>query len=113
MAHVERAVKRVLHENDVFTVSLLTNSLSIIPYREIENEEEFNEFEKKLKKAIEAAGYRLLCEEEKKENKDEKEPHDLIRLFISAFFTLCVMYLSMGGMLKLPVRELRAFMLIK
>ena len=65
VAHVERAVKKVLNENDVFTVSLLTNSLSIIPYREIENEEELLKLEKNIQKAVEAAGYHLLCEEEK------------------------------------------------
>ena len=35
VAHVERAVKKVLGEGDTFTVSLLTNSVSILPIKEL------------------------------------------------------------------------------
>ncbi|MBQ3075807.1 MAG: heavy metal translocating P-type ATPase, partial [Clostridia bacterium] len=103
VAHVERALKKVLEPNDVFTVSLLTNSISVIRFNEIKNEEELLQLEKKLKDAVAAAGYRMICEDQKKKTKKESSAADLVRLLISAAFTLCLMYLSMGGMLNLPI----------
>ena len=67
VAHVERAVRGVLGEEAVFSVSLLTNSLSVIPSAEISDARELARLEERLSAAIRAAGYALLTEPEKKE----------------------------------------------
>ncbi|MBQ7347447.1 MAG: heavy metal translocating P-type ATPase [Clostridia bacterium] len=102
VGHVERAVKGVLKENDTFTVSLLTNSVSILPAREI-GAAELEAFEKRLAAAVKAAGYTLLLEVTEVGKKDGAFRKSLIVLIVSVCFTLAVMYLSMGGMIGLPI----------
>ncbi|MBQ2735616.1 MAG: heavy metal translocating P-type ATPase [Clostridia bacterium] len=102
VSHVERAVKSVVKESDTFTVSLLTNSVSILPAKELAAEEKAA-LEEKLAAAIRAAGYTLLLTPEKHEKKDAEFQKNCIRLVISSIFTLAVMYLAMGGMIGLPI----------
>ena len=103
VAHVERAVRSVLDEKDTFTVSLLTNSLSILPAREISDGTEKDVLEQKLASAVKAVGYTLLLTAPPAEKKDSEFRKNLIRLVISAVFTLAVMYIAMGGMMGLPI----------
>ena len=103
VAHVERAIRGVLGEQDTFTVSLLTNSVSILPAKDISDQNEITELEKKLAAAVHAAGYELLTDSPTEEKKNSEFQNRLIRLIVSAFFTLCVMYISMGGMMGLPI----------
>lgn len=102
VSHVERAVKSVVKESDTFTVSLLTNSISILPAKELDARER-GALEESLAAAIRAAGYTLLLTPEKHEKKDAEFQKNCIRLAISSLFTLAVMYLAMGGMLGLPI----------
>ena len=102
VAHVERAVRKVLRDGDTFSVSLLTSSLSILPAEELDAKRK-EALERELAAAIAAAGYTLLLTPEKEEKKDEEFRKNCLRLIISAFFTLAVMYLAMGGMLGLPL----------
>ena len=102
VAHVERAIRGVLLENDTFTVSLLTNSVSILPAHEL-NGAETEILEQKLCAAVKAAGYTLLTDSKKEKPKDKSFRNNLIRLIASAVFTLITMYIAMGGMIGLPI----------
>ena len=62
VSHVELAVKKVLSEEDEFTVSLLTNSVSILLKDDGRN---VRELEEALSAAIKNAGYSLLTNKEK------------------------------------------------
>jgi len=102
VAHVERAVRSVLNGEDTFTVSLLTNSVSILPALEIDASEA-EILEKRLQAAVKAAGYTLLTGPSTSEKKNGEVRQRIIRLILSAIFTLLTMYLSMGGMMGLPI----------
>ncbi len=106
VSHVERTVKRVLGETGECRVSLLTNSLSILLF---DNKTDEKALKKKLVEEIKKSGYTLLTTEKKEENKEKKEWKGImLRLILSSFFTLLIMYLSMGGMVGLePPRFLR------
>lgn len=102
VAHVERAVRGVLGAGDTFTVSLLTNSVSILPARELDAREA-EALETRLAAAVKAAGYTLLLTPSAPAKNDSAFRNSLIRLILSAIFTLMTMYLSMGGMMGLPI----------
>ena len=104
--HVERAVKSALGDIQASTsVSLLTNSLSVIPSREL-SVSELEAIQKRLSAAISSAGYQLL-EYEKNENHQNKEQRNrLIRLIVSAIFTGLLMYVAMGEMIGLSIPNL-------
>ena len=103
VAHVERAVGKVLTAEDSFTVSLLTNSVSILLAKEL-TEGERTAFEERLAASVRAAGYTLLSPTpERSARQDTEFRGRLVRLILSAFFTLAVMYLAMGPMLGIPV----------
>ena len=99
VAHVERAVKSVLSERDTVTVSLLTNSVSILLAEDVTEPEAITE---RIARAVKAGGYTLVTDEEKKEPHSGERKKRIIGLIVSAFFTLAVMYLSMGSMIGLP-----------
>ena len=101
VSHVEKAVRRVLGADDQFTVSLLTNSLSVIPSREL-SPKELELLEERLSHAIGSAGYRLLTAPPREEGKNKAFHQSLVRLILSCIFTLALMYVSMGSMLSLP-----------
>ncbi len=97
VAHVERAVGKVIGEGESANVSLLTNSVSLI----VDDATDKESLEGRLSAAIKSAGYELVTEKqnEKKENNESKKR--IISLALSIFFTLGVMYLSMGSMIGL------------
>lgn len=98
VSHVERAVRSVIKDEDSATVSLLTNSVSIITREEVNREA----FEEKLAAAISHAGYTLLLGESEKTDQNKEYRKRKIKLILSVIFTLALMYLSMGGMIGLP-----------
>ncbi|MBO5930718.1 MAG: heavy metal translocating P-type ATPase, partial [Clostridia bacterium] len=95
--HVEKAVCKVTQKEDTVNVSLLTNSVSIT----VSDDTDLQGFQERLAASVKSAGYELVTEQ--KENKKENgESHKrVINLILSALFTLCVMYLSMGSMIGL------------
>lgn len=97
VAHVERAVGKVINEGESANVSLLTNSVSLI----VDDTTDVKGLESRLSASIKQAGYELITEkqENKKENNEGKKRVTV--LIISALFTLGVMYLSMGSMIGL------------
>lgn len=100
VSHVERALKNVLSEHDTVTVSLLTNSVSILL---AEDEKNVEALEERLSKSVSSAGYMLMVGEKKSEEKTPEFQKRLFKLILSAIFTLAVMYLSMGSMIGLPI----------
>ncbi len=104
VSHVERALRSVLRERDTVTVSLLTNSVSILTEKEYAASE-LAALEERLSSAVRHAGYTLLTEEstDKEGEKNREFQKSLVRLCLSAVFTLSVMYLAMGGMVGLPI----------
>ena len=102
VSHVEHAIKGVLDDQDSFTVSLLTNSVSILVYDDQKDE---IEIERKLEKAIKNAGYTLLTNKKEESKKEEKSEFEIAlkKMIASAVFTVLVMYLAMGGMIGLPI----------
>lgn len=102
VAHVERAIKGVTEPHDTVTVSLLTNSVSILLSRETDGET-VERLEKRLEAAVRAAGYTLLLKPDVTEKKSSRFSKDAVSLILSLIFTLLTMYLSMGGMMGLPI----------
>ena len=100
VAHVERAIRGVMGEEDTVTVSLLTNSVSILT----ENTEPAEAIEERLVRAVGAAGYTLVTDRShtKQSDKTKETKRQLARLIASACFTAVLMYLSMGSMIGLP-----------
>ena len=104
VSHVERAVKGVLGGEDVsFTVSLLTNSLSVT-YPDHLGEKDITKIEKNLEKSIKKAGYSMKSEPDadKKEQDEKENQKSLIRFCISAVLTAALMFISMGSMMGVP-----------
>lgn len=105
VGHVERAAGSVLGEKKIeFTVSLLTNSLSVT-YPEEYAAGEIKKIEKKLAAAILSAGYALEEERDRqKELEEEKKQgkRTLIRFIVSAALTATVMFIAMGNMMGVP-----------
>ena len=96
--HVERAVCKVVNEEENVNVSLLTNSVSLT----VDDATDVQSLEKRLAASIQSAGYELITEPktDKKENNESRKR--IWSLVVSAIFTLGVMYLSMGSMVGLP-----------
>ncbi len=100
VSHVERALSRVLSPSDTVTVSLLTNSVSILTAEEPEHLEAL---QSRLASAVHAAGYTLITAKEPTTVKNTDLSRRVRRLILSVIFTLLVMYLAMGPMLSLPL----------
>ena len=98
VAHVERAVGKVIGDGESATVSLLTNSVSLT----VDDSTNVKALEAKMAAVIKSAGYELVTEQQTNQ-KDNKESRKRIwNLVVSILFTLGVMYLSMGSMIGLP-----------
>ena len=95
VAHVERAIAKVLDEGESANVSLLTNSVSLT-VSDTANKEKF---EKALAESIKKAGYELVLGQKKNATKKSDGKRRTVNLVLSALFTLGVMYLSMGAMI--------------
>ena len=97
VAHVERAIGRVIGEGESANVSLLTNSVSLT----VDDTTDVQSLEKRLAAAIQRAGYELVTEQPKQQKENKESKKQIVTLILSALFTLCVMYLSMGSMIGL------------
>lgn len=102
VAHVERAIKEVTEPQDTVTVSLLTNSVSILLAKEADGET-VERLERRLAAAVRSAGYTLLLKPDATEKKPSRFSKDAASLILSLVFTLLTTYLSMGGMMGLPI----------
>ena len=60
VAHVERAIAKVIGEGESANVSLLTNSVSLI----VDDAADTQSLEKRLSAAIKQAGYELITEKQ-------------------------------------------------
>ena len=105
VSHVERAVKSVLQDAQIdFTVSLLTNSLSII-YPDSLNTGDIKKIEKKLASKIKSAGYALILNPEAQKSEQNGKKQDqitLVKFIVSASLTALLMFVSMGNMFGVP-----------
>ena len=106
VSHVERAVKSVIEGTQItFTVSLLTNSLSVV-YPDEMSSAEIKKIEKKLSAKIKSAGYALIAdaEQQKKsqENNQKQDRTAFMKFLISAALTATLMFVSMGNMFGVP-----------
>lgn len=97
VAHVERAAKGVVGEENECSVSLLTNSLLIQTKTDWEPKQ-IDETEKRLQSALRAAGYDLLLEEKSDQSRKKERRKELAKLIASALLSLALMILSMGHM---------------
>ncbi len=105
VSHVERAARTVLGQGQIeFTVSLLTNSLSVT-YPDAYSAGEIKKIEKKLAAKIKSAGYALTeyAQQNKSAHDEQKQQKAVMtRFVISAFLTGFLMFVSMGNMFGVP-----------
>ena len=105
VSHVERAARSVLGEEQIeFSVSLLTNSLSVI-YPDTYGAGEIKKIEKKLAAKIKSAGYALISDPKQQNAQKDQKQQDrltLIRFIVSATLTALLMFVSMGNMFGVP-----------
>ncbi len=101
VSHVEKAIRSAVSPQDTVNVSLLTNSVSILTSDAVDRAA----LESSLSRAVRAAGYELVTNTETAEKvpKSGEYRARVRNLILSAVFTLALMYLSMGGMLGLPI----------
>ena len=95
--HVEKAACKVIKKEDTVNVSLLTNSVSLI----VDDATDVQTLEDRLAASIKSAGYELVTKKQANKKEDNESSKRILSLVFSAFFTLCVMYLSMGSMIGL------------
>ena len=105
VSHVERAAGAVLGGEQIeFSVSLLTNSLSVT-YPEGYSAGEIKKIEKKLAAKIKSAGYALTeyAQQNKSAHDEQKQQKAVMTRFVlSAFLTGLLMFVSMGNMFGVP-----------
>ena len=103
IAHVEKAAK-ALPNVEGAEANLLNYTLTVRFACEM-SEKDAEAFRKKLEKALKSGGYGLAALDEsellKREEKEKKR--DRRRLTASVVITLCLMYVSMGHMIGLPM----------
>lgn len=98
VAHVERAIGKVIGEGESANVSLLTNSVSLV----VDDGTNVKGLESRLAASVKQAGYELITEKQENKTENKETQKRIVNLVLSIFFTLCVMYLSMGSMVGLP-----------
>ena len=98
VAHVERAVGKVIGEGESASVSLLTNSVSLV----VDDATDLSALEGRLSAAIKSAGYELVTEEKTNVKEKSESRRQIVSLLVSAVFTLLLMLLSMGHMIGIP-----------
>ena len=104
VSHVERAAKAVLGEGQIeYTVSLLTNSLSVT-YPDGYGQGDIKKIEKKLAAKIKSAGYALIedADQQNAKNHQKQDQVTLVRFVVSACLTGALMFISMGNMFGVP-----------
>ncbi|MBQ9783707.1 MAG: heavy metal translocating P-type ATPase [Clostridia bacterium] len=99
VAHVEHAAAKVCGKENV-TVSLLTNSLTVLAEDTVKEDKLFRD----LKKSLSSAGYGLQDASEQSDERVRQEYRKGIQhLVASGILTLILMYVAMGSMMGLPV----------
>ena len=99
VAHVEAAAKKVCGEQSV-SVSLLTNTVTVIAEDNTDETKLFSE----LKASLRSAGYTLVADGKDRENIEKAEQKkNTARLIVSLALTAILMYVAMGHMMGLPV----------
>ncbi len=102
VAHVEAAAAKICGKENI-SVSLLTNSISVMTEDNTDEKSLFSE----LKQALKRSGYTLLASTENKADMDRAQnKRALIRLVFSCILTIILMYVAMGHMLGLPTPKL-------
>ena len=97
VSHVERAIAKVIGEGESANVSLLTNSVSLI----VDDATNVENLEKRLVASVKNAGYELVTKQQADNTEKNDGKRRIVSLILSVFFTLGVMYLSMGAMIGL------------
>ena len=98
VAHVEKAVCKVIKEEESASVSLLTNSVSLT----VADSTNVKALEHQLAESVKRAGYTLVTEQQPNKQEDKESRKLVVSLALSIFFTLLVMLLSMGPMVGIP-----------
>ncbi len=98
VAHVERCAAKICGRENV-SVSLMTNSLTVLADDTTDEKKLFGE----LKSALKKGGYTLLDDTSQRQKISEEESHSaVVRLVASCVLTLVLMYVAMGKMIGLP-----------
>ena len=98
VAHVERAVARVVGEKENVNVSLLTNSVTLI----VDDGTDIQSLEGRLAASVKSAGYELITQKQMSKKEQKESRKRIVNLVLSIIFTLGVMVLSMGHMVGIP-----------
>ena len=98
VAHVERAVARVVGEKENVNVSLLTNSVTLI----VDDGTDIQSLEGRLTASVKSAGYELITQKQMSKKEQKESRKHIVNLVLSIIFTLGVMVLSMGHMVGIP-----------
>jgi len=102
VAHVEAAAAKVCGKENI-TVSLLTNSITVMAEDNADEAKIFSD----LKKSLKSAGYTLTDYELSGEKIQKSEQKKAIsRLIASIVLTLILMYIAMGAMMGIPVPKI-------
>ncbi len=99
VAHVEAAAAKICGKENI-SVSLLTNSMTVITDDNADEKALFSS----LKQALKKGGYTLLADASERQKIDTvQNKASLVRLIISGALTIILMYVAMGHMLGLPI----------
>ncbi len=99
VGHVERAIKSVTSESDEISVSLLTNSVTVVT----SDDNDEAAMCESMAAAVARAGYTLVTEGTKKGAENKEAGKRINVLIVSAVFTVAVMILAMGHMIDIPL----------
>ena len=97
VAHVEAAAKKALGNEDI-TVSLLTNTITVVA----DDSSDEKKTKDRLKSALKSAGYELVSDGEKKDIEKAQLKRNKRKLITSLFLTAILMYVAMGHMMGIP-----------
>ncbi len=98
VAHVENSAAKICGKQNV-SVSLITNSITVMTDDDTDEKQLFGE----LKKALKKGGYTLLADTGDRQKIDENENKRALKaLIFSCALTVVLMYVAMGPMIGLP-----------
>ena len=98
VAHVEAAARKALG-NEKITVSLLTNTITVVTDDSVDEKK----LCERLKAALKSAGYDLVSDGEKADIEKIQAKQNKLKLIISLLLTIVLMYISMGHMLGIKI----------
>ena len=97
-SHVEAAARKACQNNEV-SVSLLTNTVTVLADDEADEKLIFN----KLRAALRSAGYTLVADMGDRELiEKQQQKKNAVRLWVSLALTAVLMYVARGHMIGLP-----------